>query len=146
AVGGCKLNFKCSWFQLPALFRCDENYLEVTDNTILLNNKFCGNRKPRQIYSSSTGKLSLTFKSEGAALPAIFDCTVLCSSEESPTNDQKRPQTSPAPTESASVESFSSAAPPPTRFTSPQPVPIVVHIGSSSATAEVVSSNRETRR
>ncbi|CAL8070478.1 unnamed protein product [Orchesella dallaii] len=143
AVGECKLNFKCTWFQLPALFRCDENYLEVTDNTILLNNKFCGNRKPRQIYSSSTGKLTLTFKSEGAALPAIFDCTVLCSSDESPINDQKRPQTTPAPTESGSVEVFSSpASPPPTRLTSPQPVPIVVHIGSSSATAEVVSSNK----
>jgi len=145
----------------------DDDHVSMNEQILdcFIPHRFCGNRKPRQIYSSSTGKLSLTFKSEGAALPAIFDCTVLCSSsDESPTSgrfffienhrkylsiyfttliysthhaDQKRPTTSPAPTD-FEVEELSSSSPvPPTQYTSP----IVVHFGSS-ATAQVVSSNK----
>ena len=35
AIGPCKLKFTCSWFQMPALFRCDENYIELTDGDML---------------------------------------------------------------------------------------------------------------
>ncbi|OXA63606.1 Transmembrane protease serine 6 [Folsomia candida] len=88
--GTCKLKFKCVWFQLPALVSCTENSLLVTDNTPNLNNTFCGNRKPRKVYSSSNGKLILTFRSHAtSALPAVFDCAVTCSLESSPENGHK---------------------------------------------------------
>ncbi|CAL8113184.1 unnamed protein product [Orchesella dallaii] len=74
----CTLSANCPCVDIPRSWECLGDYLKISTDYVLQNQRFCGGNRPGQPIYSDTDFLSIKFRSDSRQTAAGFTCFVRC--------------------------------------------------------------------